>query len=284
MADASAILKRGQQVVAIGSPEGLINTVSMGNISALYRRNDTPDIQFTAPISHGSSGGALFNNKGEVIGVTSATHKEGQNINFAVGISHVIELYDGRYLGSSRPIPTLKATNEPTSEPTKAPQQQAPQGLAGTSTSSGVKLNWDEVVGAYSYRVFHSNTIDGEYKLIGLTSIPSYFDATAKTGMPHFYRITAFTYDGVTPYAEVSVNQFYETKHPPTNVPTPTKRPIPSQLPSPAFSPPPLSFITPSEISRYKTLKTGMNDPDVGKLKQRMNELGYFKTNTINNN
>ena len=42
-------------------------------------------IQFTAPISHGSSGGALLNMYGEVIGISTAGIDEGQNINLAIG-------------------------------------------------------------------------------------------------------------------------------------------------------------------------------------------------------
>ena len=38
-------------------------------------------IQFTAPISHGSSGGAVLNMQGEVIGISTAGIDEGQNIN-----------------------------------------------------------------------------------------------------------------------------------------------------------------------------------------------------------
>src|SRR5450759_74432 len=53
----------GEAVVAIGSPLGLQNTVSTGIISA--RREGY--LQTTAPISHGSSGGALFNMMGEVL-------------------------------------------------------------------------------------------------------------------------------------------------------------------------------------------------------------------------
>lgn len=40
-------------------------------------------LQFTAPISNGSSGGALFNEKGEVVGITYASFTEGQNLNLA---------------------------------------------------------------------------------------------------------------------------------------------------------------------------------------------------------
>jgi hypothetical protein len=85
--------KRGQPVAAIGSPEGYINSYSPGAISAVHTDEGMTEIQFTAAISHGSSGGALFNARGEVIGITSAIAEEGQNLNFAVSVSHVIDLY-----------------------------------------------------------------------------------------------------------------------------------------------------------------------------------------------
>ena len=78
-------LARGQKVVAIGSPLGLFNSVSDGIISG-FREIDTVDmIQFTAPISHGSSGGAVLNMQGEIIGISTAGFDGGQNINLAVG-------------------------------------------------------------------------------------------------------------------------------------------------------------------------------------------------------
>jgi Tfp pilus assembly protein PilF len=46
-------------------------------------------IQTTAPISAGSSGGGLFDSKGNLIGITSARIEEGQNLNFAVPIAAV---------------------------------------------------------------------------------------------------------------------------------------------------------------------------------------------------
>lgn len=87
-------LKRGAAVVAIGSPKGRKNTVSKGDIGAISTDMGVPTIQFTAPISHGSSGGALFNDEGKVIGITSATLKaESQNINFAVNSVVVKAMY-----------------------------------------------------------------------------------------------------------------------------------------------------------------------------------------------
>ena len=51
-------------------------------------------IQFTAPISPGSSGGALFDDSGNVIGITTSSLTSGQNINLAVHISEAVALYD----------------------------------------------------------------------------------------------------------------------------------------------------------------------------------------------
>ncbi len=85
---------RGQRVVAIGSPLGLMNTFSDGIISG-FRKSDKCDyIQTTTPISPGSSGGALLNMYGELIGVTSSGFHEGQNLNLAVPGKYVAELME----------------------------------------------------------------------------------------------------------------------------------------------------------------------------------------------
>ncbi|MCI7768100.1 MAG: trypsin-like peptidase domain-containing protein [Oscillospiraceae bacterium] len=83
-------LRRGQSVVAIGSPLGLFNTVSDGIISGFRKINGVEMIQFTAPISGGSSGGALLNMHGEVIGISTAGFSRGQNLNLAVSYKDII--------------------------------------------------------------------------------------------------------------------------------------------------------------------------------------------------
>lgn len=80
----------GQRVVAIGNPLGLESTVSDGLISAI--RNGGPGekiFQISVPLSNGSSGGPLFNLKGEVIGVVTASMQKGQSLNFVVPINTV---------------------------------------------------------------------------------------------------------------------------------------------------------------------------------------------------
>lgn len=80
---------RGQKVVAIGSPLGLFNSVSDGIISGFRLIDNVEMIQFTAPISHGSSGGALLNMNGEVIGISTAGFDAGQNLNLAVSYEYI---------------------------------------------------------------------------------------------------------------------------------------------------------------------------------------------------
>lgn len=92
----STSMTKGEKVVAIGSPLGLLNTVSEGVFSGFITEDDLTFIQFTAAISSGSSGGPLFDDRGNVIGITSASFTEGQNLNLAVPIENVVALWDNR--------------------------------------------------------------------------------------------------------------------------------------------------------------------------------------------
>jgi hypothetical protein len=78
----------GDRVYAIGAPRGLELTMSDGLISAIRPGL----IQTTAPISPGSSGGGLFDQHGRLIGITTSSLREGQNLNFAVPIDHAMPL------------------------------------------------------------------------------------------------------------------------------------------------------------------------------------------------
>lgn len=87
----------GESVVAIGSPFRLKNTLAIGNVSGFRDAELRPgytDIQISAPISSGSSGGALFNMYGEVVGITYATYLAGQNLNFAIPINDLKPMLD----------------------------------------------------------------------------------------------------------------------------------------------------------------------------------------------
>lgn len=92
----SSTIKKGETVVAIGSPLGIKNTVSTGVLSGRLMEDGMDVLQFTAPISSGSSGGALFDNNGDVIGITYASYIDGQNLNLAIPIELAATLYENR--------------------------------------------------------------------------------------------------------------------------------------------------------------------------------------------
>jgi tetratricopeptide (TPR) repeat protein len=88
----SSHLKVGSRVYAIGAPKGLILTMSEGIISSLRPVDGGQYLQITAPISPGSSGGGLFDEKGRLIGLTTAYIADGQQLNFAVPVEWIREL------------------------------------------------------------------------------------------------------------------------------------------------------------------------------------------------
>lgn len=81
----------GSKIVAIGSPEGLTNTISDGIISGKRQMGNHSRFQITAPIAPGSSGGVLLNMYGEGIGITTSGMGTG-NLNFAIPIHHLRKL------------------------------------------------------------------------------------------------------------------------------------------------------------------------------------------------
>lgn len=78
----------GDEVFTASSPKGLEGSFSQGLISGLRKTSKEDLIQITAPISHGSSGGAILNNQAEVIAVAVGGIDEGQSLNFAVPIKY----------------------------------------------------------------------------------------------------------------------------------------------------------------------------------------------------
>ena len=82
----------GQRIYAIGSPMGFENSISEGIISGLRSSGEMGKnvIQITASISPGSSGGAVVNDKGELIGISTFTVSESQNLNFAIPIDDIL--------------------------------------------------------------------------------------------------------------------------------------------------------------------------------------------------
>jgi S1-C subfamily serine protease len=122
----------GMDVVAIGSPMGLENTVSTGIVSG--RRTEPRGfrlIQISAPASTGSSGGPVLNREGRVIGIAASQFRSGQNLNFAVPINYargMLSEVDGdplAVLGAT----DLSAPDESTDEKEAEANDQVNRGL-----------------------------------------------------------------------------------------------------------------------------------------------------------
>jgi S1-C subfamily serine protease len=94
----SDIVQIGEVVYAVGNPRGLEGTFSDGIISNIQPNGNSgirgEVIQMTAPISQGSSGGAVLNSNGEVIGIAASIRKDGQNLNFAIPVNYLKALLD----------------------------------------------------------------------------------------------------------------------------------------------------------------------------------------------
>jgi hypothetical protein len=124
----------GEEVVAIGNPLGLELTVSNGILSAirLVEKEGGKFLQVTAPISHGSSGGPLFNMKGEVVGVTSMYFEGGENLNFAIPINDAKKLL----LNPSTELSSLP------NEPEEVPPSKAKPSVKAELTPLQKSVSW----------------------------------------------------------------------------------------------------------------------------------------------
>jgi serine protease Do len=89
--------REGEEVFAIGNPQGLERSVSEGIISSRNRNmNGITFIQTTAQINPGNSGGPLFNLRGEVVGVTNMKLLFAEGLGFAIPIAYVKHFLDNR--------------------------------------------------------------------------------------------------------------------------------------------------------------------------------------------
>lgn len=84
----------GDAVFTVSSPVGLRSSFSEGVISSLRETERGMLLQITAPLSSGSSGGAVMDRRGRVIGVAISQYAEGQNITFAMPIDTLHRLLE----------------------------------------------------------------------------------------------------------------------------------------------------------------------------------------------
>jgi hypothetical protein len=80
----------GDEVYVASNPEGLEGSITKGIVSSI--RSDAGLLQIDAAISSGSSGGAVVNQRAEVVGIVKSSLVDGQNLNFAVPVQYLKSL------------------------------------------------------------------------------------------------------------------------------------------------------------------------------------------------
>jgi len=114
-------VRSGQEVVALGSPLGVLqNTVTRGIVSAIRSMGGVTLIQTDAAINPGNSGGPLLTRDGEVIGIATMQVEARQGLGFAVAIDHALALLVGRQPALSSggtPLSNLNRTITERDEP-----------------------------------------------------------------------------------------------------------------------------------------------------------------------
>ena len=88
--------RAGQEVIALGTPLGLQNTVTRGIVSAVRRVGTVTLVQTDAAVNPGNSGGPLLDRSGDVIGIATLGVRSAQGLSFAVAIDHAKDLLEGR--------------------------------------------------------------------------------------------------------------------------------------------------------------------------------------------
>jgi hypothetical protein len=89
----SNTIKIGEEVYAIGSPHGIAKTISKGIISNKEIQDGIlTHLQTDASISHGSSGGGLFDKDSNLVGITTSTEPDSENIAFAIPTELILDI------------------------------------------------------------------------------------------------------------------------------------------------------------------------------------------------
>ena len=140
----SDLVMVGDPIYVVGNPIGLEGTFSQGIISSIRPIGTDKVIQLTAPISPGSSGGPVLNNRGQVIGVSVATFKGGQNLNFAIPANYLKTLI--AQVSTPKPLPKRNDR--------KTNALMDTLGDRGAEGVSGNKFLWDNTYsGNYSFSI-----------------------------------------------------------------------------------------------------------------------------------
>jgi S1-C subfamily serine protease len=183
----------GQEVIALGTPLGLQNTVTRGIVSAVREVGKITLVQTDAAINPGNSGGPLLNRAGQVIGITTMSTRSAQGLSFAVAIDHAKALLAGK-----RP-----------SEVIGTPLTSLNQAMTGSSGPSEQDMERDRGLQNYQRAIEaiaqHADALDGQWhnfvsscyqgKIVGTFDHDWYalWDPRAMTGAVASYCNTTFS-------------------------------------------------------------------------------------------
>ena len=143
--DAST-LEIGDAVTAIGSPNGNFNTVTAGSVTG----NNGTVITTDAYITNGSSGGALINANGELVGMTFAYSA---NMYLSIPVNTILEVAQNLAM----PIEEMTRHHFPTG---------IPYDLSYTEDDDYYYVFWGPVEGADWYQIYISDQQDGSYQAV----------------------------------------------------------------------------------------------------------------------
>ena len=145
----------GEPVYVAGNPRGLEGTFSEGIISSIRKVGTDKLLQLTAPISPGSSGGPVLNSKGEVIGVSIATFRGGQNLNFAIPSNYLKAL-----VAQMEPAKPLSQTKPARSKRSILADLggRSTEGVIGDQLTWTIKQGYKHLIPVYRNKFLYNDT------------------------------------------------------------------------------------------------------------------------------
>jgi S1-C subfamily serine protease len=114
--------RQGQEVIVLGTPMGLQNTVTRGIVSAVRQIGPVTLVQTDAAVNPGNSGGPVLDREGMVIGIATMAVKAGvgQGLSFAVAIDHATALIAGQRPSGAAETPLAGLTEAMNGQPAGA--------------------------------------------------------------------------------------------------------------------------------------------------------------------
>jgi hypothetical protein len=154
----------------VSNPLGamLQNTLSQGLISGKREMDGFRVFQVSAPISHGSSGGPIFNTSAEVVGIAAFMLEGGQNLNFAIPIDYARGMLTATNL---QPLSSIyepePVPQPPVAEPKPADPPDRPSTAVQTDASAAPGEMKDVPSGIYLERQIRKWTSEDAQHVLG---------------------------------------------------------------------------------------------------------------------